>query len=141
MRKISFLFLTKFILILTCGLLCTSTKAQDTFSPQLIHFAESHPQGSNILMTEIIKTEHSSGNIQIFYFYTYDESVTTAHHNMFENGSGAAIFIRGGRPVVDEYLDILFEVLNMSGDKRFKELYQQAKMASISQTNFVTEIL
>jgi hypothetical protein len=54
---------------------------------------------------------------------------------------GAAIFIRGGRPVVDEYLDILFEVLNMSGDKRFKELYQQAKMGSISRTNFVTEML
>lgn len=132
----------KFIFILLCLLSTISIKAQDTFSPQLNEFLENHSTASCILSNEVRKAQASSGNrIAIFYFYTYNETTPTAHHNKNNDGPEVAIFIRGGRPAIDEYLDFLFEVLNMSGDKRFQELFQQARSDGITRSNFVSEIL
>jgi hypothetical protein len=123
--------------------ICISTKAQDTFSPQLNHFVECHPQALLILSNAVVKTKGSAGvRIDTFYFYTDDETVPTAHHNWALNGSPqVAIYIRGGGQPVDEYLNFLFEVINTRGDKVFKELFQQAASNQISKSNFVRGVL
>jgi hypothetical protein len=130
------------ILILLCLSLSTSAKAQDTFSPRLIKFLESHPAASCTFSNEIMKAKGTANNrIEIFYFYNNDPNALTAHHNMFAQTTEIAIFVLEGQEPCDEYLDILFEVLNLSGDKRFQELYQQAMSGSISRSNFVSEML
>jgi hypothetical protein len=51
------------------------------------------------------------------------------------------IAIRENQQSSDEFICLLFEVLNSEGEKRFQEIYQKAKDGTLSKTNFVNEIL
>jgi hypothetical protein len=86
-----------FLFSLFFAIFCTPTKAQDTFSPQLNQFLASHPQALLVLSNEFAETKGPARiRIDIFYFYTDDETVPTAHHSFVDGSPSIAIFVRGG---------------------------------------------
>jgi hypothetical protein len=77
--------------------------------------------------------------VQVYYFYTSDESAPKAHHHYLGNSSTVGIFVRENQHACDECISILFEVLNSKGEKRFRGLWGLAKSGGISKADFVRE--
>ena len=128
----------KITLIFICALLCISSRGQ-TFSPKLHQFLLEHPEASNSLSNAMAEAL-SGRTAQIYYFYTNDESVPNSHVNYIGEPSVVGIFVRENQQACDEYLCILFEALNSKGEKRFRELFAEAKFGALSKTNFVREM-
>jgi hypothetical protein len=82
----------------------------------------------------------SGRKVEIYYCYTDDESLPKAHHHYMGDLSTVGIFVRENQLPCDECISVLFEVLNSRGQKRFLELFDQAKSGTISKQDFVTEV-
>jgi hypothetical protein len=120
-------------------LVAAALQAQSSFSPKLTQFLLSHPTASLALSN--VFAEASSGRaVQIYYFYTHDESAPNAHHHYLGDSSTVGIFVRENQPACDECISVLFEILNSKGEKRFRELWDLAKSGGISKADFVREI-
>lgn len=131
--------LMKVALILVSASLCISARAQNSFSPRLTQFLLGHP-ATSLALSNVIAQASLERTVQIYYFYTNDESAPKAHHHYMGDSSTVGIFVRENQPVSDECISILFEVLNSKGEKRFRELFEKAKSGGIPKNSFVTEM-
>ncbi len=120
-------------------LVATAVQAQSSFSPKLTEFLLTHPKTS-LALSNVFAEASSARVVQIYYFYTGDESAPKARHHYLGDSSTVGIFVRENQSACDECISILFEVLNSKGEKRFRELWGQAEAGSISKKDFVTEI-
>lgn len=130
----------KLALTLLSALVCINVQGQNSFSPKLTQFLISHPAVS-LALSNVIAAASSVRTVQIYYFYTHDESAPKARHHYLGDSSTVGIFVRENQPACDECICILFEVLNSKGEKRFKELFEKANSESISKEYFVREML
>ncbi len=130
----------KLALTLFCAVVCLGVQAQNSFSPKLTQFLLNHPAAS-LALSNVIGEVSSTRTVQIYYFYTLDESAPKARHHYLGDSSTVGIFVRENQPACDECISILFEVLNSKGEKRFRELFGLAKSGGISKERFVREIL
>jgi hypothetical protein len=124
-------------------LLNTSARAQmsewlDPFSPGLRKFLTTHPEDFRTL-TNIAYEAFTNRTVRFYYFYTQNESVPWADH-FYPNDNEVWMHIKADQPPADEFLLIIFESLNSKGEKRFEELWSQARSGNISKTNFALEI-
>jgi hypothetical protein len=137
----------KIIILFLPLLLCVSSWAQQTnvlnsnysVSPKLRQFIIDHP-GASKMLTKALSEAFSNRTVQLYYFYSDDESIPRAYH-YYPSESVVGICIRENQQPVDEFITFLFEVLNSEGEKHFQEIIQKAKSGTISKTNFATEIL
>ncbi|HXI68995.1 MAG TPA: hypothetical protein VNN22_01420 [Verrucomicrobiae bacterium] len=138
-KKINILFLPL--------LLCLSSWAQQTnllnssysVSPKLSQFIIDHPQASKLL-TNILSEAFSNRTVQLYYYYSDDKSIPSAFH-YYPSESVVGITIRENQLPSDEFISLVFEVLNSESEKHFQDLYQKAQLGSISRTNFAQEIM
>lgn len=125
-------------------LLCFCARAQDTnilsmVSPKLRQFLVDHPQAS-MTLSNVISEAFPTRTVQLYYFYTEDDSIGRAFH-YYPAESVVGICIRENQKPCDECICLIFEILNSEGEKRFKQLSEQAKDGAVSKTNFVREIM
>jgi len=52
-----------------------------------------------------------------------------------------AILIRENQEPCDEFIGLIYEILNSQGEKRFQELFDEAKSGAVSKTDFVRGIM
>ena len=131
-------------LILLAVFLCISSPAQVTnivsiVSPKLRQFLADHSTASKSLSSAFSEA-FPTRTVQIYYFYSDDESVARASH-YYPDKSVVGILIRENQQPCDECLCLIFEVLNSEGEARFEQLADQAKAWTISRADFVKEIM
>jgi hypothetical protein len=137
----------KIIILFLPLMLCVSCWAQQakilnsnySISPKLRQFIIDHPAASQFL-TNAFSEAFSNRTVQLYYFYSDDESIPRAFH-YYPDESVVGIGIRENQQPSDEFICLLFEILNSEGEKHFKEICQKAKGGALSKTNFVNEIL
>lgn len=121
-------------------LICTASSAQNAFSPKLTEFLIQHPVVSKALSNAV--AEISSNRVpQIYYFYTTDETVSKSHHRYLGDSNVVGIFVRENQTPCDECISILFEAINVKGEKQFKALFDGASTGSISKDEFVRKLI
>jgi hypothetical protein len=106
-------------------LLCASSWAQQTnivsaASPKLKKFISNHPEAAKIF-TNAISSAFSNKTVQLYYFYSDDESEARAYH-YYPNTVGmpeVIVCVRENQSSLDEFITILFETLNTKQEAGF----------------------
>lgn len=135
------------ITLLAAALWCASSSAQEsqilnTISPKLRAFLTEQPAALNELTNALTHT-FSGKTVRLFYFYSNDESEPKAFH-YYPNTIGMAdvvICTRENQQPLDEFITILFEVVNARGESRFSQLVESARAGTVSKTEFARGIL
>jgi hypothetical protein len=110
-------------------------------SPKLKQFVTTH-SGTLQTLTNNLSEAFNGKTIQVFYYYTEDESVARAYHYYTGEGdSMVGICVRENQEPLDEFISLIFESQNTKGEKQFKELYRKAESGDISKTAFAQEML
>lgn len=134
----------KIIILFLSLLLCFSSWAQQTnilssASPKLRQFLIDHPTASKLL-TNTLSEAFSDRTVQLYYFYSDDESVARAVH-YYPHESAVVIAIRENQEPSDEFFCLIFEMLNSEGEKRFQRIFKKAASGTMSRTDFANEML
>jgi hypothetical protein len=129
--------------MLLAVLLSTSSQAQTSnifsmVSPKLKQFLTAHPEAS-LAMSNVLSEAFPNRTVQLFYFYSDDESTARASH-YYQDESSVGIIIRENQQPCDECMCLIYEMLNSEGEKRFLELTEQAKSGAVSKEGFVMGI-
>jgi hypothetical protein len=66
--------------------------------------------------------------------------VARASH-YYPSTTSVTIIVRENQSPCDEYISLLFEVLNSQGESRFQQLVEMAKAGAISRREYATEVL
>src|SRR5271167_2793647 len=111
--------LKKLSAILLAILSCISSQAQGTniysmMSPQLREFLATHP-GASKSLSDTFSEAFSNRVVQLYYFYTDDESGPQALH-YYLNESSVVIGIRENQEPGDQCYCLIFEILNSEGE-------------------------
>jgi len=125
--------------LLLC-LTCMSSMAQNIFSPKLNQFLLAHPAVS-ISLSNAFSQACAGRRVDIYYYYSRDQSGPKGSHRYLEDSSVLGIFVRENQEPVDECISILFEALNSKGENRFKKLFDDARSGAVSRSEFAKEIL
>jgi hypothetical protein len=128
-------------------LLCAPSWAQSSnvaseVSPKLKKFLSDNPQVAK-LFTNTISTVSSNRTIQIFYFYSDNESEARSFH-FYPNTTGfpdVMLCVRENQTPLDEFITVFFEIQNSKGENYFQNLEQEAYYGTISRERFAKEIL
>jgi hypothetical protein len=130
---------TKHLFLAVLALQCTCLRGQQMLSPKLSQFLVDHPAASTAL-SNVLWEAQSAHPVHIYYFYASEKCHLPTTHRYFQDSSAVGIFVRENQPPSDECIDILFEALNLKGEKRFRELYDQARSGGISRKDYVREM-
>ncbi|HEV2455985.1 MAG TPA: hypothetical protein VGY98_17100 [Verrucomicrobiae bacterium] len=131
-------------MVLLVALLCISSRAQGTniygmLSPKLRQFVASHPELSSSF-SNVLSETFSNRAVQLYYYYTDDESMPRASH-YYVSKSSVVIGIRENQQTSDQYICLVFEMLNSNGEKQFYSLTEKAQSGKISRTDFAKGML
>jgi hypothetical protein len=133
--------------LVACTMALTALQAQQSslesrMSPKLHQFMKDHPAASASLQSSFSEV-FSNRTVWVFYFYTGDDSEARAFH-FYPNTVGlpeVTICVCENQQPADQFITMLFEVLNARGEKRFNELADEARARSIPKAEFVREVL
>lgn len=137
----------KRITILFLALLCFASHAQEqsilnTASPKLKKLLRDNP-GALSALTNVLAEAFSTNSLELFYFYSDNESKAKAFH-YYPNTAGLAdvfICIRENQTALDEFICLFYEAANTRGQDRFRGLVDKARAKAISRTEFAKEIM
>src|SRR5271169_2075216 len=118
---------------------CVGLHAQQLLSPKLSQFLLEHPAASGALSNALWEVR-SVRPVHIYYFYASEQARLPTTHRYFQDSSAVGIFVRENQSPCDECIDILFEALNLKGEKRFMGLFDQARSGRISKDDYVKEM-
>ena len=108
-------------------------------SPKLRQFLIEHPEAS-LALSNALSEAFSNRSVHLFYMYSEDESISRASH-YYEDASSVGIVLRENQQPTDECICLIYEILNSEGEKRFKQLTEQAKSGTVTKEDFVKGIL
>jgi hypothetical protein len=108
-------------------------------SPKLREFLIAHPAALQSL-TNILSRAFSERTAVLYYFYSENESTPRAAH-YYPSDSEVGITIRENQQPADEFICLVFEVLNSESQKLFQELMRKAESGAISRSDFAQETL
>jgi hypothetical protein len=108
-------------------------------SPKLREFLGAHPLAAKEL-DQVITEDFAHRSVQVYYFYTDDETAARAFH--YCPTTNAVVFcVRENQNQVDEFLCILFEMLNTKKDPEFRMLQNMVRLRGISRTNYARDMI
>ena len=128
-------------------LLCASSWAQEsnivsTASPKLKKFMSDNPEAKKTL-NDAISNAFSNRTVQLYYFYSEDESQARAFH-YYPNTVGlpeVILSVREDQTPLDEFSCILFETLNSKNESGFAKLTADACSGVVPREEFARKIL
>jgi hypothetical protein len=140
MNKRFISLLTAFFALITCR--AQETNLLTALSPKLRSFVAANPGAMNEL-NRVYCSTFRTNTVQLTYFYSEDHSKPRAFHFYPHTADMADVVlcIRENQQPLDEFIDILFELLNSKNQSRFEALCEQAKAGSIQRRNFALAIL
>jgi hypothetical protein len=112
---------------------------KEALSPKVRQFLLANPDTAKVMESVYDEAFTKRGKVlTLHYFYTECASCPGAAH-FFEDDSVVMITVREDQAPLDEYLSIVFEMLNSMGEKRFRELEGKAIAGDISREDYVLE--
>lgn len=108
-------------------------------SPKLRVFLTDHGRASQIF-TNLISKAFTGRSVKIYYFYSDDYSIATCYH-YYPDESNVVICVRENQKPVDEFISLVFEVINSESETNFQNLREKVIDGSITRTNFAIEVL
>ena len=111
-------------------------------SLKLRQFLSEHPAAAKVL-TNSIKRVFLNRTVDLFYFYSDDETEPRAFH-YYPSAIGTAeviICVRENQQPFDEFSSVLFEILNTRNEARFVKLTDDARAGKVSRDEFARGIL
>jgi len=134
----------RFTILFFSAILAISARAQETgvvgmASPKLKQFLVDHPTASQAL-SNVLSEAFSSRSVQLYYFYSEDESRSRAFH-YYPDGRTVGLILRENQEPSDEFICLIFEALNSENESGFAKLIPMARSGSISKTDYVKGIL
>jgi hypothetical protein len=128
-------------------LCCVSSWAQSNnivneASPNLKKFLLNDPEAAKVFTNAIVNA-FSNKTVQLFYFYSNDESQARAYHfypNQVDSPD-VMLCIRENQTPLDEFITTLFETLNTQKETAFTELSQNAYYGNITKEQFAKGVL
>jgi len=108
-------------------------------SPKLRQFLNKHAEALQVF-TNTFNAAFAHRSVEIYYFYSEDKSVPAASHDYLEEG-GVRIRIRENQTPPDEFISLLFEVINSESQGHFEELIAKARAGTVSRRDFAEEML
>lgn len=123
--------------------LCAASSAQqgdllNMVSPKLREFLTENPKAFKVL-TNTLSEAFSNRTVQVYYFYSDDDSVPRASH-YYPDESVVGILIRENQQPLDEFICLLFESINSTSERRFQKVFEKVKSGEISKSDFVKEM-
>lgn len=109
----------------------------NTVSPELKKLLIDNPSAPKLL-TNLLAEAFPNRTVRLYYFYSNNESEPRAFH-YFPNAIGVAdvvICVQENQSPLDQFICLLFEILNSTGESRFATLLNEAKAGNISRTEF-----
>jgi len=107
-------------------------------SPKLREFLKESPKASRVF-TKTLSEAFSSRTLQVYYFYSDDESIARASH-YYPAESVVGILIRENQRPLDEFICLLFETINSTSQRHFQQVFKNVKSGEISKPDFVIEM-
>ena len=106
-------------------------------SPQLRAFLD-HDTGAANLLDNVLCEALTNRALQIYYIYSPNEP---AAYHYYTEANGVVVAIREDQHALDEFLCLIYEVLNSEHDVEFQELTRRAEARNISKVDFAHEVL
>lgn len=137
----------KLTLLFSCLFLCWASWAQETnllrgASPKLSKFLAEHPTALKAL-NHAFSDAFQERTVGLQYFYSEDEHQAKAFHFYPQNAGlpQVLICVRENQCPLDEFIGVIFEIVNSKGEARFKQIVERGKAGTISRTEFARAIL
>src|SRR5881394_1521337 len=110
-------------------------------SPDLQKFMVAHPAALTLL-TNAFSESFSNRSVGVFYFYSTNEAEARAEHSYPAAGGAPDVFIcvQENQHPIDQFITLLFEILNARSERQFKNLFEDAYNGSVSKEVFVATI-
>lgn len=137
MSKTRILFLL-ILALLRLPLICQAEEFSSMLSFKLRRFLSDNPNASRAL-SNAVTTAFAHRSIRLYYFYSDDERLRRAFHS-FPDESSVSICVRENQSSVDEFLCLLFEVINSTSEKQFEEIYRAAEAGTVTKQDFAKGI-
>jgi len=122
------------------ALLCTPAYSQQGLSQKLSQFLVDHPAFLSAL-SNVLWEAQSKRPVHVYYYYANEQCHLPTIHRYLDGSAILGIFVQENQTPCDEGIDILFEVLNSKGEKRFTELWNKVESKAISKEDYVREML
>jgi len=131
-----------FVLWMAIGC-CLGSAAQqasilNSVSPKLRQFLSETPRAFASL-TNCMAEAFSNRTVQLYYFYSDDEKRARASH-YYPYESVVGILIRENQEPVDEFICLVFEAINSTGQERFIGVFTKAQSGQVSKEEFTREM-
>src|SRR5579859_861371 len=130
------------LLLISASYAATAASATDLrsmCSPKLRKLLDEHESAAQTLSNAVAEA-FSNRSLQLYYMYSTNEAVPPASHYYPDPGTVGILLVENQEPI-DEFITLLYEIINSKGEKRFKELCDQAMTDDIPRTNFAYEVL
>jgi len=139
LRRYRHLFIVLSMLLSAVSACSQETNKFDMFSPKLRRFLSDHPPASQSLKRILVES-FAARTVQLYYFYTEDDSLAKAFH-YYPETNAVVIAIRENQQPLDEFICIAFEALNSENEAEFQALCHRAQLGTISKGDFSRDIL
>ncbi|WOO39674.1 hypothetical protein [Rubellicoccus peritrichatus] len=108
-------------------------------SPVLTEYLAENPK-MNAVASKILREGIGDWPVEVFYFYSNDESRARAFHTVARERK-IFIFIRENQSAYDQFLCLLYEALNATSQPKFQKVVAEASKGNISAEAFAESIM
>jgi hypothetical protein len=132
------------IIALLLTFFCFPSQAEEVqilnmVSPKLKEFLLEHSVELKCL-TNALSQAFTDRKLELFYYYSDDES-TPRSFQSYPSESVVSITIRENQQPVDQFICLLYEVMNSESEERVGKLCRMAQTKDISRTTFAHDLL
>jgi hypothetical protein len=115
------------------------SKLTTQMSPKLKEFLSFHPKELSLL-TNFVVGSFSNKTVRIMYYYSEDGADARAYH-YYPDAKTVSIVLKENQEVCDEFICILFELINSQSQSLFVSLSREVAAGSIDKNEFAREVL
>jgi hypothetical protein len=130
------LFTLLLVLVPAAPIYSQETNVCSMLSPKLQAFLKEDAEAAKLLR-KVLHEAFAKRTLQICY--TSSSNKAQAYHTYTDDG--VSITIRQNQPILDEYLCLVFEILNSENEHRFFKLMDKAERGTISREDFARQTL
>jgi hypothetical protein len=125
-------------LSLALSIAAQTNHALDIVSPKLRDFLVHNGKAYEVF-TNCLNQAFSNRRLELYYFYSNNESKPRASH-YYKDETTVCVVIRENQLPLDEYICLVFELINSMSESQFSELISRARTGDISKDDFAREM-
>jgi hypothetical protein len=101
-------------------------------SPKVREFISRHGEVNQILVDVFMDQPPPNHDMRLYYFYTEDVAAAPAYY-YWMGSNHVVIAVSESQKPVDEFIEIIFEMINSERDQKWQQLSQEAAHGRIGR--------